>query len=159
MKRLFILGGLILVILLGGGGAYFLVTSGEEAAEEAIEEEPEEDHAEEGGHGASPPELQFVEMEILALPVVRRKALSHYLHVEANLQSPDEQAKKQILDALAHVRDDIIREFYRTPLTAARGSNVDLAVLKARLKAAATQVLGAGVVEEVLLVNVIRGRR
>ncbi len=166
MKRLIMLGGLVVLILLGGGIAYFLVPSGEESGEEAIEEaiekepeEPEEDQAEEGGHGASPPELQFVKMEILALPVVRRKALSHYLHVEASLQSPEKPATKQIPDALALVRDAIIREFYRTPLTAARGSNVDLAVLKARLQAAATQVLGEGVVEEVLLVNVIRGRR
>ena len=167
MKRIVILGGLALVIVLGGGVAYFLVPSGEESVEEAVEEaieeeaeeDAEEDHAEEGGHGASLPELQFVKMEILALPVVRKKVLSHYVHVEANLQSPDKRAKQEILDALAQVRDAIIREFYRTPLTAAGGSNVDLVVLKARLKAAATQVLGEGVVEDVLLVNVIRGRR
>ena len=163
MKRIVILGGLVLVILLGGGVAYFLVPSGEEsveeAVEEAVEEEAEEAHAEEGGHGASPPELQFVKMEILALPVVSKKVLNHCVHVQASLQSPDKRAKQEILDALAQVRDAIIREFYRTPLTAAGGSNVDLAVLKARLKAAATQVLGEGVNEDALLVNVIRGVR
>ena len=163
MKRLVILGGLVLVILLGGGVAYFLVSSdeesGEEAVEEAIEEEPEEDQAEEGGHGASVAQPQYLKMEILTLPVVRKKELSHYVHVEASLQSADEQAKRQIQDALARVRDAIIRDFHRTPLTATRGSNVDLAVLKARLKAAATRVLGEGVVEDVLLINVIRGRR
>ena len=157
MKRLFILGGLILVILLGGGGAYFLVTSGEEAAEEAIEEEPEEDHAEEGGHGASPPELQFVEMEILALPVVRRKALSHYPSrggESAIARRAGEEADPGRVGARARRHHPRI-----LPHAADRRPNVDLAVLKARLKAAATQVLGAGVVEEVLLVNVIRGRR
>ena len=153
-------GGLIVLVLLGGGVAYLLVPSGEEEAmEEVVEGEPEEEHAEEGGHGAAPAEPQFVRMKILTLPVVRGKTLNHYLHVEARLQSPDKEAVREIRANLPHVRDAIVRDLFRNPLTAVRGSMVDAEVIKQRLLAAARQVLGAEVVEDVLLVNVIRGRR
>lgn len=130
MRLIIILAGLIVVILLGGGVAYLLIPTGDEPAEEAIEEgveeEPEEEeHAEEGGHGApAPPQPQYIKMEVLTLPVVRGTALNHYLNVEASLQSPDKQTAREIQTQLPHLRDAIIRDLFRAPLTAARGTKV-----------------------------------
>ena len=148
-----------------------LIPSGDEVAEEAIEEEheeepeeeheeeDEEEHAEEGGHGSSAPKEQYLQMEILTLPVLRGNALNHHLHVEANLQTPDTRAAREIQANMPHLRDAIIRDFFRTPLTVARGTKVDDAVLKQRLLAVAKRVLGEDVVEDVLLVNIIRRGR
>lgn len=120
----------------------------------------EEEHAEEGGHGApAAPQPQYIKMEVLTLPVVRGTALNHYLNVEARLQSPDKQTAREIQTQLPHLRDAIIRDLFRAPLTAVRGAKVDGEVLKQRLLAAARQVLGEDVIEDVLLVNVIRSRR
>ena len=151
------------MIVLGGGVAYLLIPGDGEPTEEAIEEsaegEHEEEHAEEGGHGSAPAQPQYVKMEVLTLPVVRGEALNHYLHVEASLQSPDKQSGREIQSSLPHLRDAIIRDLFRSPLSAARGAEVDGEVLKRRLLQAARKVLGAAVVADVLLVNVIRGRR
>ncbi len=162
MRLIIILGALMVLILLGGAVTYMLV-SGAEDSEEAVEEHveehaEEEEHHDDGGHGSSAPQPQYVKMEVLALPVVRGKAMSHYVNVEASLQSPDTQAGREIQSNLPHLRDAIIRDLYRNPLTAARGAKVDDAVLKQRILAAARQIVGEDVVEDVLLINVIRTR-
>ena len=171
MRLIIIVGGLILVILLGGGVAYLLVPGSEEpeaavdesVEEHAEEEHAEEEHAEEGGHGApAGPQPQYVQLEVLSLPVVRGKEgkeLTHYVNVEASLQSPDKRTGSEIQANLAYLRDAIIRDLYRNPLTTARGAKVDDAVLKARILGAARQVLAEDVVEDVLLINVRRSRR
>ena len=181
MRLIIIVGGLILVILLGGSVAYFLVPGSEEpeaAVDESVEEHAEEEHAEEehaeeehaeeehaeeGAHGApAGPQPQYVQLEVLSLPVVRGKEgkeLTHYVNVEASLQSPDKRTGSEIQANLAYLRDAIIRDLYRNPLTTARGAKVDDAVLKARILAAARQVLAEDVVEDVLLINVRRSRR
>jgi len=158
--RLLILAGLLVLLLLGGGEAYFLVPAGdEEVVEEVAEEEPEEEHAEEGGHGAALAQPQFTSLEFLALPVVRGTTLRHYLHVEARLQSPDKQSAREIQTKMPLVRDAIVRDLFRAPLSAASGSKVDVAVVKQRILAAARQILGPEVIEDVLVINIIRSRK
>jgi hypothetical protein len=96
--RLLILAGLLVLLLLGGGVAYFLVPAGDEEVVEEVAEEEPEEEEEHAEEGRH----------------------------GAALAQP-QFTSFEIL-ALPVVRDAIVRDLFRAPLTAASGSKVDIAV-------------------------------
>ncbi len=91
------------------------------------------------------------------MPVLQGDQLSHYLHVESEVEVADKAAAGLVREKMPFLRDAVIRRLHRTPLRRA-GGKVDMAPLRETIKASADVVVGPGQVVDVLISKIVKGR-
>ena len=161
MKRLLILAvGLLVVVGLGGTAVTFLLGPDDEPPrpEAEIAAEPEPEAAAPVEEHEAPPALPvFVMLEIIDAPVLRADRLSHYLHVETNVQVVDKAAAALVREKMPFLRDAVIRRLHHEPLRHT-GGKVDLGPLRKAIMASAESVVGPDQVVDVLIAKIVKGR-
>lgn len=139
MKKLIIL--VVAVALLGGGGFFAWMQLGSES--------------EDGGGfslTASRSETIFVEMEPLTAPFIRDGKFAQYVVLVVNLEVASSGAEDKVRKRMPKLRDAFVSELHS--LAARRPPNqklINIARIKARLLAGADQVMGSGVVRDILV--------
>ncbi|MGZ9097731.1 MAG: flagellar basal body-associated FliL family protein [Micavibrio sp.] len=146
-----ILLALVAIILLGGGGAgaYFYFKQPAEAATgasgEAVKAEKAKKHDE---HASS-----FVQLDPLILPVVGKDGLTQLVSLVIVIETPDEAGKQHITYMSPRLKDAYIQDMYGAlnQEDVMRGGIIEVTALKNRLHKVSERVMGAGVVDNVLL--------
>lgn len=147
---------LVAILVLGGGagGAYFYFN---QKAEASIGEDGE--HAEakdvkkEHKKDEKPAHLSFVEMEPLILPIIDADGISQMVSLVIVLQVHDDKQKAEVAGQMFRIKDAYIQDMYGVlnKHAAVKDGVIQVSVLKEKLNAANTRVLGEGVVSDVLL--------
>ena len=141
MAKTWMIIACLALLPLAGGGAYLLLSASNHQGGESFETIP-----------------SYVEMESLAAPVMRKGRLSHYIHIVVTLEVADRDKIEGVEGRIPALRDAFLRELYRAPV-AGQGeySNFDLKAAKSRLLEVAREVVGEGLVSDVLVMQTIRG--
>lgn len=141
MKIIIILG-IVLVLLLGGGGAAYFFRA------ELFGGKPTEEKA----PIAKKADAVFVDLESLAVAVIRHHRVEKQVVLQVSLEVPDEAARAKVAHALPLIKDAFIRDLYDyfaiQPIGRA-GLNVE--AIKKRLKRTADGVMGKGLIRAVLI--------
>lgn len=148
--KLLLIVALAGILLLGGGGAatWFLVLApGDDGAEVVAEVEPE----------PVPLEVPvFVDVEWLVVQTRGRRAPFRSLSVLVTLEvDGDGFANAEVAGAMPKLRDAFLLALSEPPLVSNPNERVDAADVKARIGAAANEVLGQPLVRDVLIVNIL----
>ena len=137
-----LVGGAVLALVLGGGVAYYLFLGDSESSRAALV--------------STKP--GYVAIDSLAAPVMREGRLSHYIHLVATVEVADEDNIERVANRKPALRDAFLRALYRVPIgTEGEVSALDLKAVKSRLLKAAREIVGEGVVGDVLLTRSVRG--
>lgn len=145
----------IAILVLGGGagGAYFYFN---QKAEASVGETDEHKVAKEEKHdkkGGAPAHLAFVEMDPLVLPIIDADGISQLVSLVIVLQVHDDKQKAEVTAQIFRIKDAYIQDMYGVlnKHEAVKDGVIQVSLLKERLNAASTRVLGEGVVSDVLL--------
>ncbi|MGI9387978.1 MAG: hypothetical protein ACR2OX_11160, partial [Methyloligellaceae bacterium] len=94
----------------------------------------------------------FLQLENLAIPVIRNNRVEKHLQLRITLEMMDDSALDDVRDRVAVVRDAFIKDladYYAFQTTDEPGVNVD--AIKKRLKGAADRAVGNGKIRNVLI--------
>jgi flagellar basal body-associated protein FliL len=142
-KKILILGTVGLA-LLGGGGAYYMF---------GMTKEP--DHKVEPVVVKAPP--LFVPLEQMGVPILRGDRVNAYYFVAVSLQVPDEAKRTAVNDRLPLLKDAFLRDVYvHSAMRSDEPDSLDFNALKQRFMNLSQQILGPGVVEDVLITRAIK---
>ncbi len=150
--------GIIALMVLGGGagGAYYFF---KQPAEAAITEEgdhaPKEakaDKKEGGGHGEKP-QMAFVKMDPLILPIMDENGVSQIISLVVALEVKDEETAKEVQFMAPKIKDAYLQDMYGVlnRKAALEGGAVQVGMIKKRLNMITNKVLGEDKVSDVLL--------
>ena len=137
-----LVGGAVLSLVLAGGGASYLFLGGSETPKAAL----------------VIIKPGYVDIDSLAAPVMREGRLSHYIHLVVTVEVGDEDKIERVENRKPALRDAFLRALYRAPIGGeGEVSATDLKAAKSRLLEAAREIVGEGVVDDVLLTRSVRG--
>ncbi len=149
---------LVAVLVLGGGaaGAYFYFDKPAEAAGGPVDEAKKAEHeAKEAAakDGEPAPLAQFVQLDVLILPIIDETGVTQTITMAVSLEVPDEATAKEVEHLSPRLKDAFIQDMYGT---LSRKNAMDKGVLqvgmiKERLNKISTKVLGEDKVKDVLL--------
>lgn len=152
---------LVAILLLGGGGAgaYFFLMKPAEAAggelgeHEKAEIEAHEKAVEEQGEGHGAPEVNFVELAPLVLPIIDENGVSQVVTIVIALEVPGTVEASSITKMSPKLKDAYIQDMYGVLNRKAimNGGVIEVGKLKARLNRITQSILGEGQVNDVLL--------
>ncbi|MCB1652334.1 MAG: flagellar basal body-associated FliL family protein [Alphaproteobacteria bacterium] len=157
MRKIII--AIVALLLLGGGGAgayfYFM-----KPAEASISEEEAGDHNEhaqkedeKGGHGEHGAQGVFVELDPLILPIVDNTGVSQVVSMVIAIEVEDAANEELIKHMAPKLKDAFIQDMYGAlnKHAALKGGVIQTSVLKERLNKVSQEIMGEGVVQDVLL--------
>lgn len=139
MKKIIIIVVVILALAGGGFAAWKFMLSGEMEAETPAAD-----------HGGGP---VYVEMEPFIIQVIRENGVAKNVSMSIQLEVAGPGAEKQVKDSMVYLRDAFLTRLHATLSRGAVGASNDAAKLKRQLLAQADEVLGPGVVTDVLIGN------
>lgn len=148
--------GLIAVLILGGGatGAYFYFAKPAEAASGEVAEH------EKVVETVAAPEVFFVNMDPLILPVIDEKGVSQVISLVITLEVPSQITSEEARRMAPRLKDAYIQDMYGvlSRQAAMKDGVLEVAKIKARLNQISARVLGDENVNDVLL-QVVSQRR
>ena len=139
MKKIIVIVVVILALAGGGFAVWKFMLGGET--------EPETPAAEDGGGPV------YVEMEPFIIQVIRENGVAKNVSMSIKLEVAGPGGEKQVEDSMVYLRDAFFKRLHATLSRSAVGASTDTAKLKRQLLAQADEVLGPGVVTDVLLGN------
>ena len=143
MKKTLIL--LFVVLLLGGGGSYyyfFVMAAGDEIAKEP-----------------APPDLRFVELDALQIPVIRGGAVVNYVILTVSLETVGADNEERAREFLPRLVNNYITDLNGYFETVPVDDRIMVNPLKRRLRVIADRTLGPGVVSDILIKSAFKQRR
>ncbi|HUN52262.1 MAG TPA: hypothetical protein VMU42_14150 [Candidatus Sulfotelmatobacter sp.] len=144
-KKILILGTLGLALLGGGGGAYYMF---------GMKKAPEQKA--EPAAAVKPPPV-FVQMDQMSIPILRGDRVNAYYFVAVSLQVADETKRTIVNDRMPLIKDAFLREVYmHSAMRPDAPDSLDFDALKQRFMSLARQILGPGVVDDVLITRAIK---
>ncbi len=156
MKKILVIVGVLL--LLGGGGAaawfFYLkdMLAGEDAEGEALEEElPEEP--------AGPP--VYVEFNPMQVPLLSERGVEQMITLVIALQVRDNGVGDEVIELAPRLNDAYLLELYGSleqGEVMLENGMIDLSAVKRKLLEASTEVLGDGMIDDIL-VQMVSQRR
>ena len=141
---------LALVILGGGGaGAYFFLLK---PAEASVGDTADHTEAKEAKSGHSET-ATFVELNPLILPIVDEKGVSQVVNLVVSLEVNDPVEAEKVKHLAPRLTDAYIRDMYGvlSKKSAMTDGVLQVGMLKDRLNKVSTEVVGEGVINDVLL--------
>ena len=151
--------GIIAVLILGGGatGAYFYFAKPAEAASGEV---AEHEKIAEDAQVAAGPEVFFVDMDPLILPVIDEKGVSQVISLVITLELPSQMTSEEARRMAPRLKDAYIQDMYGvlSRQAAMKDGVLEVAKIKARLNQVSARVLGDENVNDVLL-QVVSQRR
>ncbi len=145
----------VALLLLGGGGAgaYLYFQHPAEASVGETEEHADAKETKKGGHGEEGEAASFVEMDPLILPIVGAKGLSQTVSLVIVLEVSDEKNAELVKHLSPRLKDAYIQDMYGvlSRKNAMPDGVIQIAPLKERLGRISKEVLGEGIVNDVLL--------
>lgn len=135
----------LLAVLLGGGGAgYKLVLAKEPSPYAAVPVPvPEE---------AGPVDLYYLDLDPLFIPFQTEKGARHKIVVMLSLEIPREREEdKLVRSLLPRLREAYVRALTSRPFPGTEDGSIETVYLKNRIRAANIEVLGIGIVNDVLV--------
>ncbi|MCM2344391.1 MAG: flagellar basal body-associated FliL family protein [Alphaproteobacteria bacterium] len=153
MKMAFLALGAIVVLGAAAGGAYFYfgqkaeASVGETGDHTQAKEAKDSHKKDKGAHAA------YVEMAPLILPIVDAEGVSQIVSLVVVLQVHDEAGKAEVAAQMPRIKDAYIQDMYGVlnKHAAVKGGVVQVGIIKEKLNAANTRILGEDVVQDVLL--------
>lgn len=141
MKRILVI--LVAVAVLAGGGfaAWKYLQDGGLGGEPAASEE-------EGGP-------RYVDMAPFIIQVIREGTVVRSVSVSIQLEVAGPAAEQTVQESMVYLRDAFWTRLHATLSRGSVGENYDAAKLKQLLRAQADQILGPGIVTEVLIGNTL----
>jgi flagellar protein FliL len=148
MAALGVLGG-------GGAGAYFLLLKKPaEAALPAGEEQTAAgEHGAKGQHGEEAKPPTYVKLDPLVVPIMDAEGVAQVISMVISFEVKDEEQAKKVEDLKPRIKDAFITNMYGMLNQKAALDNgvVKISYVKKRLTDLTDKVMGAGVVDNVLL--------
>ena len=152
MRLVLIIGVALLILGGGGAGAYFYFMH---PAEASVGDTAEHKDASEAGkeHGKEGEAAVFVEMDPLILPIVGARGATQTISLVIVLEVASEKDKETVKNLIPRLKDAYIQNMYGvlSRRNAMPDGMLQIAPLKERLNRISKQVLGEGVVNDVLL--------
>lgn len=149
---------LVAVLVLGGGaaGAYFYMNKPAEAAPGPMDEAKKAEHeakAEKAKEGEEAAKAQFVNMDVLILPVIDETGVTQTITMSISLEVPDEATAKEVEHLSPRLKDAFIQDMYGTlsRKNAMKEGVLQVGMIKERLNKVSAKVLGEEKVKDVLL--------
>jgi flagellar FliL protein len=145
----------ILVVLAlvggGGGGAYFYFMKPAEASQPDGEQAKK--HAEKKEKDKDKSKHTFVELDVLTLPIISDSGVTQTVSMVVAIEVADEKAAALIESQAPRLRDAYIQKMYGLLYAndALKDGVIQVSAIKAQLNEISHKVLGADVVEDVLL--------
>ena len=143
MKKLIIII-LILLLLLGGGGggAYYYLYVLNAPEEPVVQEE------------ALPPPPEFEEMDSISIPVIRSGRVMKFVLLKTALELGDSDDRDRVERYRPRLKDAYLRELHDYFSTVPVDQPINVRAVTKRLLRASHQVLGRGVVRDILIQGV-----
>jgi flagellar basal body-associated protein FliL len=143
-KKILILGTVGLALLGGGGGAYYMF---------GLKKEPEQKV--EPVVVKAPP--IFVQLEQMSVPILQGERVNAYYFVAVSLQVADEGKRTTVNERMPLIKDAFLRDVYtHSAMRSDAPDSLDFDALKQRFMNLSQQILGPGVVEDVLITRAIK---
>ncbi|MEQ8443494.1 MAG: hypothetical protein RIM33_12295 [Alphaproteobacteria bacterium] len=142
MKKILLI--LIILLLAGGGGGgyyYFFIL----AAEGEMAEEPE-----------PPPDIRFIEMDSLRIPVIRGGAVVNYVAITVSLETIGPENEEFAISLLPRLRNAFLTDLNGYFATVPVEDRIMVRSVKRRLMVLSERVLGPGVITDVLIQNAFK---
>jgi flagellar FliL protein len=163
MKKI-ILAVVALALIGGGGFAAFTFLAGSKA-EASVDPKQAAKDKKDGEKALSKAEIDakvaFVKIDPLTLPVVNKKGVVQIINISITLEVEDAEKAKEIEKFAPRLKDAYIQDMYGA-LSSKTAMNehgiVEVDVIKKRLNAITTKVIGEDIVRDVLL-QAIQQRR
>ena len=141
---------LALLLLAGGGaGAYFYFGKSEAVASVGETPVAEVEESEDG----KPPEITYVELAPIILPIIDRNGISQTISMVVSVQVANEAKAEEVRNKMPRLADAYLSDMYGTlsKTGSMEGGVIKVSMLKERLSGITHKVLGEGVAEDVLL--------
>lgn len=162
MRKIII--AVVALLMLGGGGAgayFYFVQPAEASAGDAAADEIAKGHDEKakeakggagGGHGSGGG-TEFVELDPLVLPVIDNRGVTQTVSLVIALEVGTLEKADEIKKLTPRLKDAYIQDMYGVlnSHAALKGGVVQVGAIKERLNKITADVLGEGMVEDVLL--------
>lgn len=145
----------VALLALGGAGAgaylYFMKPAEASAGDEAHEIEKGHEEAKKDAHGG--PAVHFVELDPLVLPIVDNNGVSQVVSLVIALEVADEKKAEEVKAMAPRLKDAFIQDMYGVlnRYAALKGGVVQVSTIKERLNKISTEVMGEGMIDDVLL--------
>ncbi len=140
--KLIIIIGVVLILLLGGGGAAYFFRAELFGGKHEPEKAPI----------AKSANTLFVDLESLAISVIRNGRIGKQVILQVSLEVPDEATRLKVTHALPVIKDAFIRDLYDYFAIQPPGSaGINAEAIKKRLKRTADSVMGKGMIRAVLI--------
>lgn len=153
--RILIIGALALLVLGGGGaGAYFYFSqSANAAAGEEVGEQHEAAKEKHEKEKKKSEHVEFIELDPLILPIVDSNGVSQVVSVVIALEVADKDAAGKVEKMTPRLKDAFIRDMYGVlnKHAALEGGVIKVSAIKSRLSRVSNDVMGSGVISDVLL--------
>lgn len=158
MKMLILAAAGVLILGGAGGGAYFFFMKSAHAAVDSAADhgEAKKEHkkeAKKGGDGHGAPQIAYVELDPLILPIIDKRGISQTVSMVVTIEVADPAAAAKVEELGPRLKDAYIQEMYGvlSKQDALVGGVVQVNQIKERLTAISHKVMGEGVVQDVLL--------
>jgi hypothetical protein len=140
--KLIIIIGIVVILLLGGGGAAYFFRAELFGGKHEAEKAPIAQSA----------NAIFVDLESMAVAVIRNQRIEKQVILQVSLEVPDEATRLKVSHALPVIKDAFIRDLYDYFAIQPPGrSGVNVEAIKKRLKRTADIVMGKGMIRAVLI--------
>jgi len=166
-KKLVIIGAVAVAVAAGGGFAAWKMLSSKpaEAGSGAAVAEPapaEEGEKAADGHGSGEGESatggnvgNFVEVGPIYLPILGKRGIEQNISVTVVIEVDGKEASDKVEKLKPRLADALINDLYGALRSPASGRElIDISAIKGRIEKKAQEVLGEGIVKDVLFKNV-----
>jgi flagellar basal body-associated protein FliL len=148
-RKIVVAVGLTAALALGGavlGGTL----AGSAPAEAAAKKESEE-------QSRKLPETAYVQLDPLAAPVIGGGKVRYNVMLTLSLEVGDQSHKASVTRLMPRLRDAMLMELYARPVVRDdQSGRIDLEAVKERMFGVAREVVGGGVVRDLLVVSAVR---
>lgn len=143
MKKILII---VVVLVLAGGGAFFFL--GQEKAPEHAEVKPKEEKLVVGEH-------HYVRLNTITVTLFEDDQVAGLYTAALTLEIANADQRSVVYDARSRLRDALFRDLHAL-VERRKGVEISLDVVKRRMRSTAIRELGADVVVDMYVENVLR---
>lgn len=149
-KKIVVAAGLAAFLGLAGFAGAVLVTASSPAEASAAKKEGADE-------SRKLPETAYVQLDPLAAPVIGGGKVRYNVMLTMSLEVGDQEQKASISRLMPRLRDAMLMELYARPVVRDDESGrIDLLNVKERMIGVAREVVGRGIVRDLLVVSAIR---
>lgn len=153
-RKIIVVAGLASILALGGGAHFSGVLGGAAPAEASAKKEakPEGDE-----HSRKLPETTYVQLDPLAAPVIGGGKVRYNVMLTLSLEIGEQSHKASVTRVMPRLRDAMLMDLYARPVVRDDESGrINLESVKERMFDIARDVVGGGVVRDLLVVSAVR---